>query len=120
MKSKIISSALGETINEESQESYEIKIIDSKEKQDSSFSKTDCTILWWNGQYQKPNIDITDGKIFVSLGVNVEKIQMRHAASGAIRFYYGGPAYIPNGTYVLSLWGSTYPNEYISACVSYD
>lgn len=87
---------------------------------DTESRKTACTILYGNGQYQRPNVTITGGKIWVRLGAQVEKIQMRHSPSGGIRFYKaGGPFTIPNGTYVLSLWGSTYGKEYIKACIDY-
>jgi len=82
--------------------------------------KTACTKLWWNGQYQKPNITITTGRIVVRLGKNVENIQLRHASSGGINYFNGGTHSIENGTYVLSLFGSTHPYEYIIACVDYD
>jgi hypothetical protein len=81
----------------------------------------DCTILWWNGQYQKPNITISDGKFrFVSKHRNVTKIQLR-SVGGGIRYYTSlGTHRIPNGSYVLSLWGSTYGYNNISACVKYN
>ena len=80
---------------------------------------TDCTILYWNGEYQKPNVTITGGKIAVRLGAQVSKIQMRHVDSGGIRFYKGGTHRIPNGVYVLSLWGHTYRRKFIKACITY-
>lgn len=83
-------------------------------------TETDCTILYNNGEYQRPNVTITGGKIWVRLGEQVDKIQMRHSPSGGIRYYKaGGPFTIPNGTYVLSLWGNTYKKEYIKACIDY-
>jgi len=100
--------------------SVEEKIVLPEDKESANFAKRDCTILYWNGAYQKPNVSITGGRISVSLGRNVQRIQLRHIASGAIRYYVGGTYNIPNGDYVLSLWGSTYPHEYIIACISYN
>jgi hypothetical protein len=81
---------------------------------------TDCTILYANSTYQKPNIIITKGKISVSLGRNVQKIQLRSVPGNGIRFFKSGTYKIPNGEYVLSLFGSTYPYNYIKACVTYE
>ncbi len=92
-----------------------------EESPKEGLTQSDCTILWWNGNYQRPNISISKGKINVSLGRNVKKIQLRHVASGAIRFYSSSGSYqVPNGDYVLSLFGSTNPYKFIKACVSYD
>ena len=81
----------------------------------------DCTILWWNGQYQKPNIKIINGWIrFSSRHRNVDKIQLRSVPGGGIRYIKRlGEHRIPNGDYVLSLWGSTYGYKSIKACVEY-
>lgn len=91
-----------------------------EESLEEGFTRSDCTILWWNGNYQRPNISISKGKISVSLGRNVKQVQLRHVSSGAIRYYKSGTHQIPNGDYVLSLFGSTHPHKYIKACVSYD
>jgi hypothetical protein len=86
---------------------------------EETYAQRDCTILWSNGRYQKPNINVTRGQIGVTMGQGVQRIQLRHVSSGAIRFYTSGTYRIPNGEYVLSLWGSTFPGPYIMACVSY-
>ncbi len=85
----------------------------------SSFAHSDCTKLYTNGVYEKPNIIITGGKVTVSLGRNVTKIQLRSVPGNGIRHFRGGTHRIPNGEYVLSLFGTTYPYSYIRACVSY-
>jgi len=94
---------------------------DDFEKEEAKKIVTDCTILWYNGQYQKPNIVITDRKFkFSSRHRNVQKIQLRSVSGGGIRYYNRLGTYrIPNGEYVLSLWGSTYGYRYIKACVKY-
>lgn len=82
---------------------------------------TDCTILWATGQYQKPNVVITDKKFrFTSKSQNISRIQLRSVNGGGIRYYNRlGLHRIPNGEYVLSLWGGTYPHAYIKACIKY-
>jgi hypothetical protein len=82
---------------------------------------TDCTILWSNGQYQKPNVVIKDRKFrFTSKSQNIRRIQMRSVNGGGVRYYSSlGLHRIPNGEYVLSLWGGTYPYAYIKACIKY-
>lgn len=112
--------AIGDEVAQEKQDNYELKKALSETVAEEGYANTDCTILWWNGEYQRPNIEITKGKMYVVLGTNVTKVQMRHSQTGAIRYYYTGVAVIPNGLYVLSLFGSTYPYDKISACVSYD
>jgi hypothetical protein len=82
----------------------------------------DCTILRWNGDFQKPNINIIDGKFsFMYKHNNVTKIQLRSVPGGGIRYYNSLGTYcVPNGEYILSLWGSTYGYDQISACVEYN
>jgi len=90
-------------------------------QEQTSSKQKDCTILWWNGNYQKPNIRISDGKfVYKSKHRNVTKIQLRSVPGGGIRYYSSLGTYrIPNGDYILSLWGSTYGYNKISACVEY-
>ena len=111
-------SAEGELSVNNGFEDHEIDI--EEESSDKNHVQKDCTILWWNGEYQKPNISITKGKISVGLGRNVKKIQLRHASNGGVRYYKSGTHSVPNGEYVLSLFGSTYPHKYIKACVTYE
>lgn len=89
-------------------------------KKGAAFKHRDCTVLYSNGVYEKPNIVITGGKVSVSLGRNVQKIQLRSVPGNGIRYYKGGTHRIPNGEYVLSLFGGTYPYGNIKACVSYN
>lgn len=106
----------------ESNYSFEtLESIENEEEESTLTTQKDCTILWWNGRYQKPNIKITDGKTrFVSRHRNVTRIQLRRVPGGGIRYYSSpGTHRIPNGEYVLSLWGSTYGYNRISACVEY-
>ncbi|MDP3468742.1 MAG: hypothetical protein Q8S11_10435 [Daejeonella sp.] len=70
-------SAIGEKITDHGFSLNSDSEITNEEIIDIKAPRTDCTILWWNGQYQKPNIDVTKGRIYVTLGVNVQKIQLR-------------------------------------------
>ncbi|TDQ28692.1 hypothetical protein [Tenacibaculum caenipelagi] len=113
-------SAQGENLQDLGIENFEDKEHFKDNDKELSYAHTDCTILWANGQYQKPNIIVTQGKISVRLGRNIQKIQLRSVPGNGIRFFKNGTYSIPNGEYVLSLWGGTYPYAYIKACVSYD
>ncbi len=94
---------------------------DSEREEGEKRLVTDCTILWATGQYQKPNVVIKDRKFrFISKSQNISRIQLRSVNGGGIRYYSTlGLHRIPNGEYVLSLWGGTYPYAYIKACIKY-
>lgn len=89
-------------------------------EKNAAFRHRDCTVLHSNGVYEKPNVVITGKKVSVSLGRNVQKIQLRSVPGNGIRHFRSGTHRIPNGEYVLSLFGGTYPYSYIKACISYD
>jgi hypothetical protein len=77
-----------------------------------------CTVLTINS-YQRPLVRITEPRVHFSMGPQVEKIQLRHAASGAISYFYSGPATVDEGDYVLSLFGNTFGLPSITACIQY-
>ncbi|WP_299057776.1 hypothetical protein [uncultured Polaribacter sp.] len=98
----------------------EMSTIEDHLEKDSAFINRDCTVLHSNGVYEKPNVVITGGRVSVSLGRNVKKIQLRSVPGNGIRHFRGGTHNIPNGEYVLSLFGGTYPYSFIKACISYN
>ncbi|WP_299215696.1 hypothetical protein [uncultured Aquimarina sp.] len=112
--------AIGEDAQGKGFDELNIDIADDVTKALSAYTNRDCTILRANGEYEKPNVLITGGRVSVSLGRNVNKIQLRSVPGNGIRFFQNGTHSIPNGEYVLSLWGGTYPYPYIRACISYD
>lgn len=79
----------------------------------------ECTSLDRNGDYETPNVYITDGTFHFQSQKNRATLIMT-SVSGGIRTYKNtGRKKIPNGEYIMSL-KSTSKNRPLEACIIYN
>jgi hypothetical protein len=100
-------------------EMFDVSSTENNSDSISEYSKSATTILYWNSEYQKPPMTVTESKIAISHHKNVSKVQLRNVSGG--EYLLGrGIHIIEPGNYVLSLHGSTYPEAFIWASVYYN